>query len=189
MKTMPITKAGALATLLLLAACTREVSQQVHPRVVRPSAAAELASQDRDFLERAAEGNNAEVAMGSITKGHSFDARVFAFGQMLVADHTAAKSALETIAAKKQISLPTGLGDQQASYDQIEDKTRESFDKEFAKEMAGAHDQAVELFKGEAMNGVDPDLKAYAAANVPVLEKHLEEAKALATALRAINNE
>jgi putative membrane protein len=178
----------AVLTVALNAACTREVSQQVHPRIVRPSPAAELASQDRDFLERAAEGNNAEVAIGSITKGHSFDARVLAYGQMLVSDHTAARSALETIAAKKQISLPTGLGEQQASYDQIEEKTRESFDRDFAKEMVGAHDQALELFKGEALNGVDPELKAYAAANVPVLEKHLDEAKALATALQAMSD-
>jgi putative membrane protein len=176
----------AFAALLLLAACTREVSQQLHPRVLRPSPAAELASQDRDFLERASEGNNAEVAMGAITKGHSFDGRVLAFGQMLVNDHTAAQHELETIAAKKHISLPTGLGDQQASYDQIVEKTRESFDRDFAKEISGAHDQALELFKGEAMNGVDPELKAYAAAKVPVLEKHWNEAKALDAALQAM---
>lgn len=179
----------ALAALLLAASCTRDVSQQLHARVLRPSPAAELASQDRDFIEQASEGNNAEVAMGAITKGHSFDGRVLAFGQMMVDDHTAAQHELETIAAKKQISLPTGLGEQQASYDQLAEKTRLSFDRDFAKEMAGAHDQALLLFQGEAANGADPDLKAYAAAKVPVIEKHLNEAKALASSLRAMSDE
>ena len=180
------TAIAVLSLAALTTACTREASQQLHPRVLRPSPAAELASQDRDFLERAAEGNNAEVTMGAITRGHSFDARVLGFGQMLVTDHTAAKSALETIAAKKNISLPTGLGEQQASYDQIIEKQREPFDRDFVRAMVGAHDQAVELFKGEATNGVDPELKAYAASNLPVLQKHLEEAKALDAALQAM---
>ncbi|HWS72117.1 MAG TPA: DUF4142 domain-containing protein [Thermoanaerobaculia bacterium] len=178
----------AIAALLLAAACTRDASQQLHPRVLRPSPAAELASQDRDFLERASQGNNAEAAMGAITKGHSFDGRVLAFGQMMVTDHGAAQKELEAIAAKKHIALPTGLGEQQAGYDQIVEKTRESFDRDFAKEMAGAHDQALELFKGEAMNGADPDLKAFAAAKVPVIEKHLNEAKALASSLEAMSH-
>jgi putative membrane protein len=182
-------KPAALALLLLAAACTREVSQQVHPRVLHPSPAAELASQDRDFVERASEGNNAEVAIGAIAKGHSFDPRVLAFGAMLAAEHGAAQKELEAIAAKKHLALPTGLGEQQAAYDRIVEKTRESFDREFANEMAGAHDQALELFKGEAQNGADPDLKAFAARMVPVIEKHQNEAKALANALKAMTHE
>lgn len=177
----------AIAAWILASACTREASQQLHARVLRPSPAAELASQDRDFLERAAEGNNAEITMGAITRGHSLDARVLAFGQMLVTDHTAARSALETIAAKKNISLPPGLGEQQAAYDQVIEKQRAPFDRDFVRAMVGAHDEAVELFQGEAANGVDPELKAYAAANLPVLQKHQDEAKKLDAELQAMS--
>lgn len=186
---MKTTAAIAVLILAAIAGCTRDASQQLHPRVLRPSPAAELASQDRDFLERAAEGNNAEITMGAITRGHSSDPRVLAFGQMLVADHTAAKSALETIAATMHIALPTGLGDQQASYDQLIEKHRQTFDRDFVRAMAGAHDQAVQLFQGEATNGADPQLKAYAAANLPVLVKHRDEAKAIDVEMQAMGNE
>jgi len=42
------------------------------------------------------------------------------------------------------------------------------------------HQQAEELFRSEAMNGADADLKAFAAATLPTIEAHLAAAQALA---------
>lgn len=166
---------------LLLAACSRDTAQQAHPRPpARPASSASLASQDRDFLERAAEGNHGEIAMGSLVNGHAVRPEVIALGRMIAADHRLSLQQLAAIAAKKQIALPTGLGEHQSGYDHLIDLQRDDFDRGFVRVMLDEHSQAIELFRGEASGGVDPDLKAYAAASLPKLEAHLAHAKALA---------
>jgi putative membrane protein len=170
----------ALALVLLLAACSRETAQSAHGRPPeQPSPSASLTSQDRDFLERASEGNNAEVAIGNLVHGNALRAEVVSLGQMVAADHSAAQQQLAAIATAKHIALTTSLGEHQANYDRLADRKGDQFDPEFVKVMVEEHDQALELFRGEAKNGVDRDLKTYAAAMVPKLETHLAQAKAL----------
>lgn len=170
-----------LVLLLVVLGCSPDTSQRAHGRPQeQPSPSASLVSQDRDFLERASEGNNAEVAMGNLVHGNALRAEVVSLGRTIAADHVAARAQLAAIAASKQIALTTSLGEHQANYDRLADLKGDQFDPEFVKVMIEEHDQALELFRGEAKNGVDPDLKAYAAAMVPKLEAHLAHAKALA---------
>jgi putative membrane protein len=172
MKTLPL--------LLLLVACSRDTAQRAHGRPQeQPSPSASLVSQDRDFLERASEGNNAEVSIGNLVNGNALRGEVVSLGKLVAADHVAAQNQLAAIATAKQISLTTSLGEHQANYDRLVDRKGDEFDPEFVKVMIEEHDQALELFKGEAKNGVDRELKAYAAAMVPKLETHLAHAKAL----------
>ncbi|HEX9981798.1 MAG TPA: DUF4142 domain-containing protein [Thermoanaerobaculia bacterium] len=168
--------------LLLFAACSGETAQQAHSHPARTvSASASLASQDRDFLERAAQGNNAEVATGRLVDGRALRAEVVALGRMIAADHVASQQQLAAIAAKKHIPLPSGLGEQQASYDRLVDLRRDDFDRAFIRTMIDDHQQAIELFRGEVAGGVDPELKAYAAASLPKLEAHYQQVKALSS--------
>ena len=163
-----------VALLLLLLGCSPDTAQRAHELPPsQPSPSASLASQDRDFLERAAEGNNAEVAIGNLAQRNALRAEVVSLGRMIAADHAAARTQLAAIAAAKQISLPTSLGEHQANYDRLVDLEGEEFDPELVKVMIEEHDQALELFRAEAANGADPELKAYAAAMIPKLEAHL----------------
>ena len=174
-------RVAVLVAALLATACSRDTAQQVHPQPpARPSAAESLATQDRDFLERAAEGNNGELAMGLLVNGHAVRPEVIALGRMIAADHRAAQQQLAAIAAKKHIALPTGLGEHQSSYDHLIDLQRDDFDRGFVQVMLDEHSQAIELFSGEASGGADAELKAYAAASLPKLEAHLAHAKTLA---------
>jgi putative membrane protein len=171
----------ALALVLLCAAaCTPEATQHALPKhAVEAAPSASLASQDRDFLERAAEANNAEIAIGGLVDGRAASGDVVAFGHMLVADHTAAKNELTAIAAAKHITPPTDLGESQASFDKLVDQQLEPFDHTFARTMVDDHAQAAELYRNEAAGGADPQLKAYAARTLPVIEAHLAKAKTL----------
>jgi putative membrane protein len=167
-------KRALLIALLLLASCSPDTSQQAHPQPraeLAPSAA--LPSQDRDFLERAAEGSNAEIAMGALADPRSSRPDVISFGHMMVTDHSAANAQLAAIAAAHRISLPTSLGEHQQNFDRIVDLKREDFDREFKRAMVGDHQEAVELFRAEAANGTDAALKAFAAATLPKIEAHL----------------
>jgi putative membrane protein len=173
-------RTAVLLLSLLLAACSPDTAQQPHPRPrSEPAPSASLASQDRDFLERAAEGGNAEISMGALADRHSLRPDVIAFGHMMVTDHSAANAQLAALAAARKISLPTGLGEHQQNFDRLVDLSRDPFDREFKRVMIADHQEAAELFRTEAETGVDPALKAFAAATLPKIETHLAQAKTL----------
>jgi cytochrome c len=154
-----------------------------HAHPIPPPTSAEgpvLASQDRDFIERATEGNNGEIAIGGLVHGRALNAGVVQFGDQLVADHRAANARLGAIARQRAIALPGSLGDHQAVYDQLIDRKGEPFDRKFVTSMVDDHEQAVQLYRGELASGVDPLLRQYAATTLPTIEAHLAHAKSLA---------
>ena len=159
---------------MFAAACSPDTAQQAHPRrAVSPTPPAPvLQAQDRDFLERAAEGSNAEITMGRLVETHTKSPHVIAFGRRMVADHAAINQRLAAIAKAYRIELPTSLGEHQAGYDRIVDLRLEEFDQEFLQVMNEDHDMAVELFRSEAKGGADPHLKAFAANTLPIIEAH-----------------
>ncbi len=173
-------KTLAFVAVLSLVACTPEVEQHAHPRPPQRPAVPILHPQDRDFLERAAQGSNAEVAIGGLGVNRAVRAEVGAFGQRMVTDHGTINRELAAIAGKHRIILPTDLGDAQASYDRVADLNRDEFEREFIKVMIEDHDSAVLLFSAEASGGVDPEIRAFAARTLPLIQAHLEHAKSLA---------
>jgi len=168
------------AILACMARCTPDQSAHPQPPASEASKAASLSSQDRDFLERAAEGNNGEAAMGRVAQKNGASAAVIEYGRMMVADHGAAQTRLAAIARQKSIALPTSLGEHQAGFDRIVDLKGEDFDTEFMKVMVEDHHNAVLLYQSEASGGVDPPIVAYARETLPKIRAHLEHAKALA---------
>lgn len=167
---------AALSILLAAIGCTPDTAQHAHPRPAdaEPSRSQTLASQDRDFLERAATGGNAEIAIGGLVDDRTQNADVLALGHMIVADHVAANERLRAIATAKHIALPQSLGEHQAGFDRVADERDDPFDRDFMRVMVEDHQQALELFRAEATNGTDPALKAFAASTLPMLEKHYQ---------------
>ena len=173
----------ALAAALLLAACTPDAEQHAHPRQSSGNSPSPiLPSQDRDFLEKAGEGSNAEIEVGRLALSRGLRPEVKAFGQRMVIDHAALKQRLNEVAAKHRIVLPTSLGDQQASYDRLVDLRYDRFDVEFVRAMIEDHAMAAELFRNEAAGGADPDIRAVATQSLPLIRAHLEHARSLRTA-------
>jgi putative membrane protein len=171
----------ALIALVVIAACSRDAHQVTHPISpdLAPPKSQELAPQDREFIERAAEGNNAEIAMGAIVGTHALRAEVVAFGKRMVADHDAMRTELALIAKSKNIELPISLGDHQQNYDRVIDKRLDPFDREFIRAMLADHQQAEELFREASMSLSDPQLKSFAASKLALIHAHLEHAKSL----------
>jgi putative membrane protein len=136
---------------------------------------------DASFYKRAAEGGIFEVDAGNQAQQKSNDPKVKDFGAMLVKDHTAANEQLKSLAASKNISLPTS-----ASVGQIAEKgkldvlTGDTYDKAFINGQIKAHERTIALFKKEIASGQDADAKSFATAALPTLRKHLKAAKDLA---------
>src|SRR5690606_40661561 len=102
-----------------------------------------------------------------------------------IQDHTKSNEELKSIASSKNITLPTAPGENhQEKIADLNSLTGADFDKEYMGMMVDDHQKAVDLFEDAAENNEDPELKAFAAKNLPALRKHLEEAKALEESLQ-----
>lgn len=172
-----------VVAILLMAAVTAACNprQESHPlpRNDRTRDAAPLEPQDRDFLEKAAQGNQAEYAAGGLAAHRTRNASVIAYGRMMVAEHGNANVRLGLIARERRIAIPHSLGEQQQSYDRLVDLRDAAFDAEFARVMVEDHQVALRVYQAEVTGGSDPLLRNYAASMVPRIEAHLAQAKLL----------
>lgn len=146
-----------------------------------------LAPRDRSFLKNAAEAGNAEVSASQLALQKSSDPEVKSFAQKMIEDHTKVGDDLKKMATGKGFSVPADPG--------IADKAKilsmgkldgHGFDKQYADVIGvSAHKDAVALFKKTADNAKDPDIKQFAATNLPALQHHLEMAKELKASVDA----
>ena len=131
------------------------------------------------FMEDAAQGGMAEVELGKLASSKAQNPEVKKFGAMMVADHTKANAELKAIAAKKNFQLPTDLGSHKSDLDSMSKLSGAEFDQEYVDNMVDDHEDDVKAFQKMADSGTDPELKAFAAKCLPVLQKHLEAIKAI----------
>ncbi|MFT3859035.1 MAG: DUF4142 domain-containing protein [Aquabacterium sp.] len=136
---------------------------------------------DAGFLKDAAEAGLAEVEAGKTAAGKATNPDVKAFAQKLVDDHTKAHAELATLAANKNVKLPTdpSMVDK-AKLKVLAMREAASFDKHFIKTMGvEAHEDAIKRFEKEIRDGKDADVKAFASKILPALQEHLQMAKDL----------
>lgn len=135
---------------------------------------------DGDFMLEAASGGLMEVELGKYASTNAASARVKQFGRMMVTDHTKANTKLKAIAGKKDVTLPTApTGEQQTHVTDLTAKKGADFDKDYVDMMVEDHKEDVSKFEDEAKNGKDPEVKAFASATLPVLQKHLKSIQAI----------
>jgi putative membrane protein len=136
---------------------------------------------DEAFMRMAAHTDMIEAHIGQMAESRTAQSRVKDFGQKLIHDHTDAYQQLTALAAKTGGSIPKGIEIRKISaVEQLMKLKGSRFDHQFVQEEIRDHQKALAAFKREAQHGKNPDVKAYAAKMVPVLEEHLHAAQALA---------
>jgi putative membrane protein len=140
---------------------------------------------DAKFTTDAAAGGIAEVELGKLAVTKATNAQVKAFADMMVTDHGKVNADLMTIAATKNITLPTALDEtHQKKYDDLAKMSGKDFDKEFVKIMVDGHEKTYDLLDKEAKDGKDADLKAFASKTAPVVKGHLDMIKKIQDAIK-----
>ena len=131
---------------------------------------------DTHFATRAASGGMMEVQLGNVAQ-KSENTEVKKLGAMMVADHTKANNELKSLAARKSITLPDSMSnDDQRMVNKLSAKSGADFDKAYIEMMVNDHNEDIAMFKKEAEGGSDADLTAFAKSTLPVLQKHLDAA-------------
>jgi putative membrane protein len=137
------------------------------------------------FTLKAGSGGLMEVQLGNLAQKNAQNPRVKAFGAMMVKDHSKANKELMTIAANKSISIPSALSaEHQKHVDEMAKLKGTDFDKHYMDMMTKDHREDVDLFEKAAKNLNDADLKAFASKTLPVLNMHLDSAKAIKDAIK-----
>ena len=134
-----------------------------------------------EFAMKAANGGMMEVELGRMAQEKGMSSDVKEFGAMMVADHSKANDELKTLAAAKNITLPSTLGeDMQEDVNELAKLSGKEFDKKYVSMMVDDHKEDVDAFKKAADNNeVDPEIKAFAAKTLPTLQQHLDRINAI----------
>ncbi len=160
------TASGAVIAALL--ACATSAMAQTSP----------LSKADQDFLQSAYQGGLYEIEIGKYAAASGADAKVKAFGQHMVDDHTALNQKVADLAQKKGVALDM----QPNTGNEAKIKTATvlsggAFDKTYLPLMIHDHKNDIEDFKKEEATTSDPDIKAAIKDALPTLHHHLKMAE------------
>ncbi len=144
-----------------------------------------VAEDDAEFAVKAASGGMLEVELGKMAQEKGRSQRVKDFGAMMVKDHSKAGDELKTIAAAKNITLPTTPGeDHQKHIDELSKLSGAEFDKKYISLMVDDHEKDVKEFSEAAEDCKDAELKAFAAKTAPVVKEHLDMVKSIKDSMK-----
>jgi len=140
----------------------------------------QISAADYKFVKAAACGGMLEVNLGNTASANSRNTAVQQFGQHMVKDHGKAGQDLEQIVSRKGASLPSQLTTwQQKEVDRLAKLSGSEFDKAYVAFMVKCHKADEKAFKRAFEDLQDPDLKAFAATTLTMVQDHLKMAEDL----------
>ena len=151
------------------------------PALAQEKAAKGPAMSDQKFVDFAAQTDMVEANLGQLAQSVSDSQPVKDYGQMLVTDHTNDFNQLYSVAHQANLNMPDAIDaeNNKMMIDPFEKLKGEAFDHRYIHEMIAGHTKAIEIYKKEAADAQNPALKSYAEQALPVLQKHLDGARAL----------
>jgi len=167
-----------LAVMLLLVGLVSAPAGAAATQSQQSTGDHKLSRQDRRFMRQAAQAGLFEVKKSKLALARSHNRHVREFAARMIRDHTKANQELEQLAASKGVRLPhRPNAHQRQIIRRLARLYGRHFDCAYMAVQVRAHLQAIALFRWEVRHGHDPDVKAYAAANLPVLKMHLRMAR------------
>jgi putative membrane protein len=123
-----------------------------------------------------------EANLGQLTQTAASSQAVKDYAQMLVTDHTKDFNQLYDVAHQANLTRPEAIDAEhdKMMIDPFQKLNGAAFDHRYVQEMIAGHSKAIAIYKKEAADAQNPAVKSYAEQALPVLEKHLDDAKALA---------
>ena len=137
---------------LLMAACADSSNSNTHTNTNATAnsntSGNAVGAGDRAFMTKAAIGGMEEVQLGRMAAQKAANADVKQFGQRMVDDHSRANSELMTLAAQKNVTLPTTLDQpHQDDVDRLSKLSGAAFDREYMTMMLKDHVEDVADFE------------------------------------------
>lgn len=138
-----------------------------------------------DFVVQASSGGLLEVELGKMAQDMAQHSRVKKFAKMMVDEHTQINQELKDLAAKKQLTLPGSLSDeQQQKVNELRKQNRQNFDSQYLQVLEDEHKNDIKKFEDASENHKDADIQSFAAKTLPKLRAHLDSVNMIRAALK-----
>jgi putative membrane protein len=151
------------------------------PALAQTKAAGGPAMSDQEFVDFAGQTDMVEANLGQLAQSVASSQPVKDYAQMLVTDHTNDYHQLYDAAHQSNLKVPDAIDAEhnKTMIDPFQKLKGAAFDHHYVQEMVAGHTKAIAVYKKEAADAQNPGLKSYAEQALPVLQKHLDGAKAL----------
>jgi putative membrane protein len=130
---------------------------------------------DIAFVIQATEGGRKEINLARDALPQLKQPELKRIAEMLVSDHTGANARLSKLAETKGWPLPA----LQPAAPPPSGTASSNFDDSWTAEMIAGHERSVALYRAQAQNGEDKELRNYARETLPTIERHLAELRRL----------
>jgi putative membrane protein len=180
------------ALALVMAACSKPTDEAnnaaaadnaaVDNMAADANATAVAAPASDEFANKVAASDRFEVESGKLAADMATSDAVKSFARMLVTDHTKSTADLKAAAASTNPPvMPNDVldMDKDAMLRKLKTAVGTDFDNQFVDQQITAHSKALELLKAYAAGGDNAALKTFATKAVPIVQGHLDKAKAL----------
>ena len=134
---------------------------------------------DAEYMVDAASAGLMEVRLSEEARDHATTKETRDLASRMVTSHQAMNDRLKTLAAQKQITIPTELTTRQS--DDISDLNKKSglrYDQKYVNQLISEHKDAIDLFERASNNATDADIRNFFSTNLPELRNHLDMARA-----------
>jgi putative membrane protein len=136
----------------------------------------------QEFADKAAKSDAFEIAAAKLAADHAASADVKSFAKKMIGAHTESTAKIKAAAKKADPAItpdPTLTSDQNDKLADLGKLNGADFDKKYVSGQVDAHKDALVLMQGYAKDGNVPSLKAAAGEIAPIVQHHLDMAKAL----------
>ena len=132
-----------------------------------------------DFLVKSADARMMDAQEGKLATEKGTAAPIREYGKLMMKDQDALLRKIKQLAAKRNIMLPSGISDKKEDgREDLAEEKGEDFDDKFIKMMIIDHERDVKLFE-KATEFKDSEVSAFAKANLPIIQSHLDKIKAI----------
>ena len=136
------------------------------------------------FLQKAAEGQQAEIALGELASERAGNQEVKQFGAQMIEDHRKTSAEIRQLAFKEGVILPTKLtGKHKDKQEQFARLSGREFDQAYIGYMLRDHRKDVKEFERHLKAIKDPQVQQWAEGTLPLLRQHLRQAQQIASAI------
>lgn len=171
---------GFALALLPLAGCNANRSNAFAGTDPQPVAASTTMNvQDGQFLAAAGNSDAFETQTSQLALEKSRRPAVRAYAQKMIDEHGQTTQKLQQLAASKGAAFQPALDPTQTRLMASLTGAPSKFDGAYLRAQAAGHLTTVASYNDEISSGSDPDVKAFAQQNLPMIQQHLQEARRL----------
>jgi putative membrane protein len=138
----------------------------------------------QSFLQKAAEGQQAEIILGRLASERAADRQVKEFGVHMMEDHRKASEEIRQLAAREGVALSSELtGRHKDKQERFAQLSGSEFDYAYIEYLLRHHRKDVKDFERTLKAINDPQILHWAEGTLPLLKEHLRQAELIAGAI------